>query len=156
MALRAGRRLLNQVHTIKSFEQYEALRNDTSKVLVGWYTSHFSAASKLYTQKFEELAKSYPQYTFFQCDIDDAPRAAYDGEITDVPMVSVQPVGITPAGIWYDKTDLQTVRADENCRYDQIVARAKDIIDGIKFGETTNLQKPQWQFDPTTATTTRV
>jgi len=156
MALRAGRRLLNQVHTIKTFEQYEKLRNETSTVFVGWYTSQFSAASKIYTSKFEEMAKSYPQYTFFQCDIDDAPRAAYDAEINDVPMISVQPVGITPAGIWYDKTDLQTVRADEDMRYDQIIARAKEIIDGIKFGESTNLPQPEWRFDPTTGTTARV
>eukprot|EP00397_Hematodinium_sp_SG-2012_P056096 GEMP01068945.1.p1 GENE.GEMP01068945.1~~GEMP01068945.1.p1 ORF type:complete len:154 (+),score=37.80 GEMP01068945.1:61-522(+) len=153
MALRLGRRLFSNFHVVKSVEEYESLKA-SSKMLVGWYTSHFSAASKLYSPKFEELAKSYPQYNFFTCDVDDAPRAAYDSEITDVPMVSVQPLGMAPSGTWYDKTDLQVVKADEELRYDQILSRAKEVIDSVKFGET-NEPAPAWRFDPATGTTTR-
>lgn len=29
----------------------------------------------------EAMAKSYPKYSFYTCDIDDAPLAAYDAEV---------------------------------------------------------------------------
>jgi len=157
MALRAGRRLLNSnLHVIKSFEQYQELRNATKNILVGFHTAHFSAASKLYAAKFDEMAKAQPQFTFFKCDIDEAPRTAYDCEVEGTPAISVQPLGITPEGTWYDKTDLRVVKAGDDQRHDQIFNEAKTIIDNVKFGDSTNLPEPEWRFDPTTSTTTRV
>lgn len=60
---------------------------------VGYFTGHWSTAGKMYKEQFEALclkvlafsaeamAKSYPKYSFYTCDIDDAPLAAYDAEV---------------------------------------------------------------------------
>ena len=55
------------------------------------------------------MAKSYPKYSFYTCDVDDAPLAAYDAEVTEVPSVVIQPLGLKPDGSYYDKTDMAGV-----------------------------------------------
>ncbi|CAK8996138.1 Hypothetical protein (Fragment) [Durusdinium trenchii] len=52
----------------------------------------------MYKEQFEAMAKSYPKYSFYTCDVDDAPLAAYDAEVTEVPSVVIQPLGLKPDG----------------------------------------------------------
>merc|ERR1712196_99335 len=106
----------------------------SSKVMVGWFSAGWSSACKLYEPKFDELAASYPNYTFYKVDVDALPKAAYDMEVQDVPTISVLPQGMTPAGIPFDKTDLKVISAPD-AEYQQVVPKAKEAIDSIKFGE---------------------
>lgn len=48
------------------------------------------------------------------------PQVAYDCEVTDVPSVSVLPLGSNAAGSTFDKTDLVTVSAGEDLDYDNV------------------------------------
>merc|ERR1719321_526994 len=136
---RVFRRLLSTgaprrgVHVLKDLESYEALKAN-SKVMVGWFSAHWSAAGKLYEPKFDELAASYPAYTFYKVDVDAVPKAAYDMEVQDVPTVSVLPLGSKPDGSLYDKTDLQVISAPQ-AEYGAVVGDAKTAIDGVAFGE---------------------
>merc|ERR1712232_1017389 len=98
--------------------------------MVGWFTGHFSAASKMYNEKFEEMAKAYPKYSFYTCDVDDCPRAAYDAEVEDVPSIVILPLGLKPNGAPYDKSDMVVV-APELAKFDQVINNAKAAIDGI-------------------------
>merc|ERR1719245_2624301 len=74
--------------------------------MVGFFTGHWSLASKMYKEQFEAMAASYPKESFYTCDVDDAPLAAYDAEVTEVPSVVIQPLGLKPDGSAYDKTDM--------------------------------------------------
>merc|ERR1719507_291305 len=98
--------------------------------MVGWFTGHFSAAAKMYEDQFEAMANSYPKATFYKCDVDDVPLAAYDSEVVDVPSVVIQPLGLKPDGSPYDKTDMVMVAA-ELARYDQVIPNAKAALDAI-------------------------
>lgn len=63
------------------------------------YRGHLSMAQgKMYKPQFEAMAASYPKAAFFTCDVDDAPLAAYDAEVVDVPSVVVLPLGLKPDG----------------------------------------------------------
>lgn len=64
------------MQVIKSAEQYEALKL-SSRALVGYFSAKFSTPAKLYQPRFEEMAKSAPNYTFFVCDVDDAPTVTF-------------------------------------------------------------------------------
>jgi len=150
MALRFSRRLLN-VPAIKEYASYEAFKTTKTPMMVGWYTGHFSTACKMYTDKFHEMATSYPKYTFYTCDVDDCPRAAYDAEVEDVPSVVILPLGLKPDGSPYDKTDMVVVSA-ECGKYDDVIPRAKAALDGITVLEDEGERMP-WQFDPNTGTT---
>merc|ERR1719190_330933 len=97
---------------------------------VGFFNGHFSLAGKMYKPQFEAMAASYPKATFYTCDIDDAPLAAYDAEVTEVPSVVIQPLGLKPDGSPYDKTDMVVV-APELGRFDQVISQAKAAADGI-------------------------
>merc|ERR1712137_831476 len=99
-------------------------------MMVGYYTGHFSAASKMFTEQFEAMAKAYPKYSFYKCDVDDGPLAAYDAEVEDVPSVVILPLGLKPDGSPYDKTDMVVV-APELGKYSEVISRAKTAIDGI-------------------------
>merc|ERR1712187_149748 len=129
MALRLGRRLLS-VPAIKDFAAYEALKTSRAPVMVGWFTGHFSTASKMYSEQFDTMAKAYPKYAFYTCDVDDVPLAAYDSEVVDVPSVVIQPLGLKPDGSPYDKTDMVVV-APELAQFDQVIPRAKAAMDSI-------------------------
>merc|ERR1711869_54048 len=110
-------------------------------VMVGWFTGHFSTAAKMYEGQFEAMASAYPKYTFYKCDVDDCPLAAYDAEVEDVPSVVILPLGMKPDGSHYDKTDMVVV-APELARYDQIIPRAKAALDGITVVEDESDQAP--------------
>jgi len=150
MALRFSRRLLS-VPAVKDFAAYEAIKTSKAPVMVGWFTGHFSTAGKMYAEQFEAMAKAYPKYSFYTCDVDDVPLAAYDAEVEEVPSVVIQPLGLKPDGSKYDKTDMVVV-APELARFDQVVARAKAAIDATNVVEGDDEPRP-WQFDPATGTT---
>merc|ERR1712087_363968 len=120
-------------------------------MMVGFYTAHWSLASKMHRPQFEAMAASYPKAQFFTCDVDDAPLAAYDAEVTEVPSIVIQPLGLKPDGSPYDKTDMVVV-APELARFDQVLAQAKAAIDSTTVIEDPAGAKP-WQFDPATGTT---
>eukprot|EP00929_Paragymnodinium_shiwhaense_P078334 TRINITY_DN4059_c0_g1_i1.p1 TRINITY_DN4059_c0_g1~~TRINITY_DN4059_c0_g1_i1.p1 ORF type:complete len:156 (-),score=47.20 TRINITY_DN4059_c0_g1_i1:160-627(-) len=150
MALRFSRRLLN-IPAIKDNLKYEALKTSKTPMMVGWYTGHFSAASKMYTEQFEAMSKAYPKYSFYSCDVDDCPLAAYDAEVEEVPSVVILPLGLKPDGSPYDKTDMVVV-SPELGRFDQVIPRAKAALDSITVLEDEGERAP-WQFDPATGTT---
>merc|ERR1712083_847790 len=104
----------------------------TSKapMMVGWFTGHFSAASKMYDDQFEAMAKTYSKYSFYKCDVDDCPLAAYDAEVEEVPSVVILPLGLKPDGSSYDKTDMVVV-APEMAVFTEVIPKAKTAIDGI-------------------------
>merc|ERR1712039_392348 len=129
MALRFSRRLLS-VPAVKDFAAYEALKTSGTTMMVGLFTGHWSLASKMYKPQFEAMASSYPKASFYTCDVDDAPLAAYDAEVTEVPSIVVQPLGLKPDGSPYDKTDMVVV-APELAQFDQIIPRAKAAIDSL-------------------------
>merc|ERR1712217_214306 len=120
-------------------------------MMVGYYTGHFSAASKMFEQQFESMAAAYPKYLFYTCDVDDCPLAAYDAEVEDVPSVVILPLGLKPDGSAYDKTDMVVV-SPELAKFDQVISRAKAALDGIAVIEDEAEPVP-WQFDPATGTT---
>ena len=93
MALRFSRRLLS-FPTIKDAAKYEAMKTAKIPVMVGWFTGHFSTAAKQDEAQFEAMSNAYPKYTFYKCDVDDCPIAAYDAEVEDVPSVVILPLGL--------------------------------------------------------------
>merc|ERR1711948_142791 len=121
--------------------------------MVGWFTGHFSTAAKMYTEQFEAMAKAYPKYQFYTCDVDDVPLAAYDAEVVDVPSVVIQPLGLKPDGSPYDKTDMVVI-SPELAQFDQVIPRAKAAIDSLEVLDDPEAPAPKpWQFDPATGTT---
>merc|ERR1719267_542522 len=120
-------------------------------MMVGFYTGHFSAASKLYHEQFDSMAKAYPRYSFYKVDVDDCPLAAYDAEVEEVPSVVILPLGLKPNGAAYDKTDMVVV-APELAKFNEVIPRAKAAVDGITVIEDEGERAP-WQFDPNTGTT---
>eukprot|EP00931_Biecheleriopsis_adriatica_P014700 TRINITY_DN1166_c0_g1_i3.p1 TRINITY_DN1166_c0_g1~~TRINITY_DN1166_c0_g1_i3.p1 ORF type:complete len:174 (+),score=46.82 TRINITY_DN1166_c0_g1_i3:56-523(+) len=150
MAMRLSRRLLN-LPAIKDFAQYEAIKTSKTTMMVGFFTGHWSMASKMYKDQFDAMSKSYPKATFYTCDVDDAPLAAYDAEVTEVPSVVIQPLGLKPDGSSYDKTDMIVV-APELAQFDQVIPRAKAAADALEVFEEEG-ERQVWQFDPATGTT---
>ncbi|CAJ1367008.1 unnamed protein product [Effrenium voratum] len=150
MAVRLSRRLLS-VPAIKDFAQYEAIKTSKAPMMVGFFSGHWSMAGKMYKEQFQAMANSYPKYSFYTCDVDDAPLAAYDAEVTEVPSVVIQPLGLKPDGSYYDKTDMVVV-APELAKFDQVLSRAKAAVDSIEVLEDEGERQP-WQFDPATGTT---
>merc|ERR1712125_231597 len=136
---------------IKDFAAYEALKTSKAPMMVGWFTGHFSTAAKLYGEQFHAMASANPKAAFYTCDIDDVPLAAYDAEVTEVPSIVIQPLGLKPDGSPYDKTDMIVV-APELGRFDQVIPRAKAALDGITVLEDEG-ERAAWQFDPATGTT---
>merc|ERR1711976_980008 len=112
---------------------------------------HFSAASKMYDEQFEAMSKTYSKYSFYKCDVDDCPLAAYDAEVESVPSIVILPVGMKPDGSPYDKTDMIVV-GPELAEFDNIVPRAKAALDSLTIIEDTT-EKTAWAFDPATGTT---
>merc|ERR1712107_390227 len=112
------------------------------------FSSHFSTGGKMYLEQFEAMAKAYPKAAFYTCDVDDVPLAAYDAEVTEVPSVVIQPLGLKPDGSFYDKTDMVVV-SPELAQFDQVISRAKGVLDAIEVFEEDVPRKP-WQFDPAT------
>merc|ERR1712100_388646 len=119
-------------------------------MMVGFFTGHHSAASKLYAEQFEAMSKAYPKYSFYTCDVDDCPSAAYDAEVEEVPSVVILPLGLKPDGSHYDKTDM--VVAPERAAFNEVIPKAKAAIDSITVIEDEGERAP-WQFDPNTGTT---
>mmetsp|Transcript_138330 Transcript_138330/g.442068 ORF Transcript_138330/g.442068 Transcript_138330/m.442068 type:complete len:156 (+) Transcript_138330:124-591(+) len=150
MAFRMSRRLLS-VPAVKDFATYEAMKTSGTTMMVGMFTGHFSLASKMYKAQFESMAASYPKAKFYTCDVDDAPMAAYDSEVTEVPSIVIQPIGLKPDGSYYDKTDMIVV-APELAKFDQVLPKAKAAIDATTVIEDPDGAKP-WSFDPATGTT---
>mmetsp|Transcript_45878 Transcript_45878/g.133554 ORF Transcript_45878/g.133554 Transcript_45878/m.133554 type:complete len:111 (-) Transcript_45878:108-440(-) len=105
----------------------------------------------MFKPQFEAMAANYPKAKFFTCDIDDAPLAAYDAEVTEVPSVVVLPLGLKPNGSHYEKSDMVVV-APELARFDQVLPRAKAVIDATTVVEDPEGPRP-WHFDPATGTT---
>merc|ERR1711862_969758 len=97
MAFRLTRRMLS-TPAVKDFATYEAFKTSKTPMMVGWFTGHFSTAAKMYEEQFDSMAKAYPKYTFYKCDVDDAPLAAYDAEVEEVPSIVIQPLGLKPDG----------------------------------------------------------
>mmetsp|Transcript_37792 Transcript_37792/g.112275 ORF Transcript_37792/g.112275 Transcript_37792/m.112275 type:complete len:156 (-) Transcript_37792:18-485(-) len=150
MALRFTRRLLSSP-AVKDFASYEALKTSGAPVMVGFYNSHFSLAGKMYQEQFAAMAQSNPKAKFYTVDVDDVPLAAYDAEVTEVPSVVIQPLGLKADGSAYDKTDMVVV-APELAKFDQVIPRAKAALDGMTILEAEGTPMP-WQFDPATGTT---
>ena len=133
---------------VSSKEQYLELKTASeAPVLVGWFSSKHSLACKLYEQQFDALAAKFPSYQFFKTEVDQAPEAAYDCEVTDVPQISVLPVGRKSDGALFDKSDLQTVKADLG-RYDTLVLRASAVLADLRTSDAST--KPNFVFDPAT------
>merc|ERR1719163_907968 len=131
MALRLSlRRLCAPV--LKDFAQFEAMKTSSTPMMVGYFSAHFSTGSKLFAEQFETMAKSYPKYSFFKCDVDDVPLAAYDAEVEDVPSVVLMPLGTKPDGQEYDKTDWVVVKP-ELAAYNEVISNAKAAMDKIQF-----------------------
>merc|ERR1719465_27437 len=115
-------------------------------MMVGWFTGHFSTGAKMFEEQFETMAKSYPKYAFYKCDVDDCPLAAYDAEVEEVPSVVILPLGLKPDGSPYDKTDMVVV-APELARFDQVIARAKAELDKITVIEDPDEgERKPWEF----------
>merc|ERR1719231_2038715 len=108
-------------------------------------------ASKMYAEQFQAMSNSYPKYSFYTCDVDDCPMAAYDAEVEEVPSVVILPLGLKPDGAPYDKTDMVVV-APEQAAFNEVIPRAKAAIDSITVIEDEGERAP-WQFDPNTGTT---
>lgn len=136
---------------VKDFATYEAMKTSGTTTMVGFFTGHFSLAGKMYKPQFEALAQSYPKAKFYVCDVDDAPLAAYDAEVTEVPSVVILPLGLKPDGSPYDKTDMIVV-SPELGRFDQVLARAKAALEATAVIESPEGPTP-WSFDPATGTT---
>jgi hypothetical protein len=85
-------------------------------------------------------------------DVDVAPQAAYACEVTDVPQISVLPLGKKPDGSFHDNSDLKTVKAELG-RYDQLVSTAQSLLARLKIGEDVRSSKNALSFDPATGTT---
>eukprot|EP00747_Dinoflagellata_sp_TGD_P163344 gnl/TRDRNA2_/TRDRNA2_181917_c0_seq1.p1 gnl/TRDRNA2_/TRDRNA2_181917_c0~~gnl/TRDRNA2_/TRDRNA2_181917_c0_seq1.p1 ORF type:complete len:158 (+),score=38.31 gnl/TRDRNA2_/TRDRNA2_181917_c0_seq1:65-538(+) len=152
MALRLGRRLLC-AGKIENFAAYEAMKTSKTPMMVGWFTASHSTAGKMYSEQFEAMAKAYPRYSFFQCDVDDVPLAAYDAEVEHVPSVVILPLGLKPDGAPYDKTDMVVV-APELTKYNEVIARAKTELDKITvIDDPDEGERKPWQFDPATGAT---
>lgn len=149
-----NRLLSGNLHVIKTAAEYEALKL-TSRALVGYFSAKFSTPSKLYEQRFTDMAKTNPNYTFFTCDVDDAPTVAYDMEVVDVPSVAVLPLGSKADGSVFDKSDMVTVRADENLNYENVISEGKAALDamGLDCSDLTEGKRKPWRFDPATGTT---
>merc|ERR1712176_1565925 len=113
---------------------------------VGFFNGHWSLAGKVQKSQFEAMASSYPKAAFYTCDVDDVPLAAYDAEVTEVPSIVIQPLGLRPDGSPYDKTDMVVV-SPELAQFDQVIPRAKAAMDSIEVLEDPNEPKP-WKFDP--------
>merc|ERR1719162_1877879 len=139
------RRLLS-VPAVRDQATYEALKTSGTPMMVGFFNGRFSTAGKMLKPQFEAMASSYPKATFYSCDVDDAPLAAYDAEVTEVPSVVIQPLGLKPDGSVYDKTDMVVV-SPELARFDQVLSRAKAAIDATPVIEDPQGPTP-WQFDP--------
>ncbi|CAE8585037.1 unnamed protein product [Polarella glacialis] len=150
MAMMLSRRLFS-LPAIKDFAQYEAMKTAKTSMMVGFYTGHFSAAGKMYRDQFEAMSKAYPKASFYTCDVDDAPLAAYDSEVTEVPSIVIQPLGLKLDGSHYDRTDMVVI-APELAQFDQVLPRAKLALDSIHVLDIEGERKP-WQFDPATGTT---
>lgn len=160
--LRSCRRLLSAnssgIHVIKSQDQFEALKL-TSRVLVGYFNAHFSTPGKLQYSKFEDMAKASASSnaTFFVCDVDDAPKVAYDCEVTDVPSVTVLPLGMKADGSSFDKSEMVTVNAGEDLDYDNIVSNGKaawdTMAEDLNAADPSESKRKPWRFDPATGTT---
>merc|ERR1712154_636359 len=123
MALRLSRRFLS-VPAVKDYATYEAMKTLGKTMMVGFFTGHWSLASKMYKPSFEAMAASYPKAAFYTCNVDDAPLAAYDAEVPEVPSVVILPLGLRPDGSAYDKTDMVVV-APEMARFDLVLQHAK-------------------------------
>ena len=136
---------------MKSLEEYEGLKVGKSDLMVGWFSAKWSTAGKLFESDFDKLAVQFPQYTFFKCDVDQVPKAAYDSEVVDSPQITMIPTGTRPDGSLYGKADVATVKA-VLANYADIVPKAKTVIEGFKFGEQPTEKKP-WVFDVATGTT---
>merc|ERR1719265_2337850 len=121
--------------------------------MIGFFTGHFSTAAKMYTPQFEAMAGSYPQYSFYTCDVDDCPLAAYDAEVEEVPSVVILPLGSKPNGAPYDKTDMVVV-APELAMFNEVIPKAKAVVDTITVLEDPEEgERAPWSFDPSTGTT---
>merc|ERR1711896_4356 len=123
----------------------------TAPMMVGFFTAHHSAASKLFSEQFEAMSKAYPKYSFYTCDVDDVPLAAYDAEVEEVPSVVILPLGLKPDGSAYYKTDMVVV-APEMAKFNEVISNAKSALDGINVIDDEGERAP-WQFDPNTGTT---
>merc|ERR1712187_955239 len=108
------------VPAIKDIAKYEAMKISKTPMMVGYYTGHFSAASKMFQQQFESMAAAYPKYSFYTCDVDDVPLAAYDAEVEDVPSVVILPLGLKPDGSHYDKTGIVVI-APELAAFHEVI-----------------------------------
>merc|ERR1719379_1665021 len=108
------------------------MKTSTAPMMVGWFNSHFSTAGKMYEEQFDAMSKAYPKYTFYKCDVDDVPLAAYDAEVEDVPSVVVLPLGLKPDGSEYDKTDMVVIKADLS-NYSEVIPKAKAALDQFQF-----------------------
>merc|ERR1719284_2007301 len=120
------------------------MKTSTAQAMVGFYTAHHSAASKMFSESFEAMSKAYPKYSFFTCAVDDVPLAAYDAEVEEVPSVVILPLGLKPDGSSYDKTDMVVV-APEQAAFNEVIPRAKAAIDSITVIEDEGERAP-WQF----------
>jgi hypothetical protein len=146
------RSLLNPILRISSKQEYEALKHSTeAPVVIGWFSSQHSLACKMYEKQFDELAAKFPTYQFFKTDVDAAPEAAYDCEVTDVPQISILPLGRKVDGSFFDKSDLTTIKTQLG-RYDQLVSKAHTAVAALSVGETVRETKPEFVFDPATGT----
>lgn len=78
------------VNLIKTMEQYESfVYNKDKKTLVCYYNAQFSTAGKTLYKEYIKLAEMYPMHTFLCVDVDVCPRAAYHGEVVNVPSIVV-------------------------------------------------------------------
>merc|ERR1719428_2118252 len=111
------------VPAIKDMATYEAMKTSSTPMMVGFFTASHSTAGKMFAEQFEAMSKAYPKYSFYTCDVDDVPLAAYDAEVEEVPSVVILPLGLKPDGSSYDKTDMVVV-SPELAKFDQVISNA--------------------------------
>merc|ERR1711939_474922 len=68
---------------IADYESYEAIKTTGTKMMVGYFTASWSAPSKLFESKFDEMAASYPNYDKTDLQVISAPLAEYASVIPD-------------------------------------------------------------------------
>ena len=52
------------LQTIKTHEEYEALKVNKSDLLVGWFTARWSTAGKMFEADFDKLATQFPDVCY--------------------------------------------------------------------------------------------
>ena len=128
---------------------------ETSPVMVGLFTGRQSLAAKMYSGEFNSLAEKFPAFSFFKCDVDSGPFAAYDAEVVDDFQVAVMPLGKEAAtGMECTKVHWRGVTAERAGGASFVMKETDKLLGGLNIVKSEKIKR--WEFDPATGTTTCV